>query len=57
MSEIYPYFYPCTGSIFEEQSRWMYATYGKIGDRWDYWRTVFWFKDEKDYTLFLLRWE
>lgn len=56
MSENYPYFHPCTASKFEKQSEWMYATYGKIGVRWDYWRTTFWFKDERDYTLFLLRW-
>ena len=48
---------------WNEISQWCYDTYGKPGDpftdvaeRWYLNNSAYWFRDESDLTMFILRW-
>ena len=60
----YPYKYPTKmrkrNPEWQEQLAWMIATFGRrTGTTQDRWRAnagYYWFKDERDAVVFLLRW-
>ena len=49
---------------YKRTSKWWTSDWREISDwcranmfgRWDYMNEEFWFKEEKDYMLFILRW-
>lgn len=43
-------------NFFEEQEKWCKEQFGKSGARWFVKGDKFYFKSEKDMTVFILRW-
>ena len=47
-----------SSSVVNRMRDWCNSTYGPkpYGDRWQYSNNVFWFKHERDRTIFLMMW-
>ena len=52
----YGYKVPTSSTQWSRQVRWLFENLGHQGGRWDYSQTHFYFLDEQDKILFLLRW-
>jgi hypothetical protein len=52
----YKFTYPTVSSLFAEQLAWANNTFGEDDARWAYNRLCFYFKEQKDYNWFVLKW-
>ncbi len=52
----FKYSVPANATNWEVQITWMLNKFGEIGSEWDYHRTRFWFTNEQDQLLFVLKW-
>lgn len=48
------YSVPAKATGWEVQMDWLEGNFGQIGDGWDYYRSHFWFRTEKDKLVFIL---
>lgn len=54
MKPDFMYSVPASATKWEVSIQWLEDNFGPSGDRWEYYRTRFWFRSEEDKLVFVL---